>query len=206
MKKEQDVRGMLLTNTIRIVADGGFEKATTKAITHSGGALSDVNMNEVYIYRLFGSKQGLYAAAFDRVEAEIALTVISGISKIRCNAKDIRQEFYKAFLEIWTSLLENEAHLRFYIKYYHSAYFNENPHERYDRNFEKAAELLSPFFRGEISARLAVHSLLAAMLELAEMTLKGELTHGKDTTEQVFDLLYEMALAFFKDEFKRTEP
>ena len=71
MKNEQEIREVLMNNTIRLIADGGFEKATTKAITHSGELPTDVKMNEVHIYRLFGSKEELYSFVFDYIDREI---------------------------------------------------------------------------------------------------------------------------------------
>ncbi|MBR3691438.1 MAG: hypothetical protein IKL89_01900 [Clostridia bacterium] len=59
MKREQELREILIHNTVRLVAEGGFEKATTKAITFDGETLPDMRMNEVYIYRIFGNKEHL---------------------------------------------------------------------------------------------------------------------------------------------------
>ena len=40
MKNEHAGREILIDNTIRLVAEGGFEKATTKAITNAIHALT----------------------------------------------------------------------------------------------------------------------------------------------------------------------
>lgn len=50
MRYEAEIKELLIENAIHLIAEGGFEKATTKELTHSGGALPDFKMNEVYIY------------------------------------------------------------------------------------------------------------------------------------------------------------
>ena len=53
MKNETTIREILIENTIHLVAEGGFEMATTKAIAHGDrGACGEIRMNEVYIYCL----------------------------------------------------------------------------------------------------------------------------------------------------------
>ena len=52
MKREAEIKELLINNTIRLIAEGGFEKATTKELAHCGDAPADLKMNEVYIYRL----------------------------------------------------------------------------------------------------------------------------------------------------------
>ena len=60
MKREAEVKELLISNAIHLIAEGGFEKATTKELAHCGGHLADFKMNEVYIYRFFGGKEQLY--------------------------------------------------------------------------------------------------------------------------------------------------
>ena len=46
MKREAEVKEQLISNAIHLIAHGGFEKATTKELTHCGGHLPDFKMNE----------------------------------------------------------------------------------------------------------------------------------------------------------------
>ena len=71
MKYETEIRELLISNTIHLIAEGGFEKATTKELTHCGGDLPNMKMNEVYLYRIFGSKENLYDEAFVRLDREL---------------------------------------------------------------------------------------------------------------------------------------
>ena len=51
MRYEAEIKELLIENAIHLIAEGGFEKATTKELTHCGGHLPDFKMNEAYIYR-----------------------------------------------------------------------------------------------------------------------------------------------------------
>ena len=42
MKREAEVRDLFIANAIRLIAEGGFENATTKALTLEGGHLPSV--------------------------------------------------------------------------------------------------------------------------------------------------------------------
>lgn len=42
MKREAEIKELLISNAINLIAEGGFEKATTKELTHYGGHLPDL--------------------------------------------------------------------------------------------------------------------------------------------------------------------
>ena len=67
MKNESIIRTALIENTTRLIGEGGFEKSTTNAIVHNGTSDIGIKLNEVYIYRIFGSKERLYAEVFSEL-------------------------------------------------------------------------------------------------------------------------------------------
>ena len=79
MRYEAEIKELLIENAIHLIAEGGFEKATTKELTHCGGQLPDFKMNEVYIYRFFKSKENLYEAAFVRLDTELFYAFKHGV-------------------------------------------------------------------------------------------------------------------------------
>ena len=109
MKREAEIKELLISNAIHLIAEGGFEKATTKELTHSGGDLPDLKMNEVYIYRIFGSKENLYAEAFLCLDRELYDTFKGGIGIVKNMALDPKEKMYKFFLGAWKFLLGNES-------------------------------------------------------------------------------------------------
>ena len=61
MKNEKIYREVFTNNTLRLVAEGGFEKATTRAIAGERREINNIKLNEAHIYRVFGTKENLYA-------------------------------------------------------------------------------------------------------------------------------------------------
>ena len=63
--KHQNVRNRLIENTIKIIAENGFDKTTTKAI------VSGTGINEAYIYRDFADKEDLFVKVFEKLDEEL---------------------------------------------------------------------------------------------------------------------------------------
>ena len=108
MKYEQEIKSTLIDNTIRLIAEGGFESATTKAIAYSGAPVPNVKMNEAYIYRLFGSKEQLYAVVFDVLDKEIAYVLHHSFEEVQDLTVDPEQKLHIIFMRTWRFLLQNE--------------------------------------------------------------------------------------------------
>lgn len=106
MKHESDIRSLLISNAIHLIAEGGFEKATTKKLTFYKGDLPDFKMNEVYIYRLFGSKEALYEAAFATLDMEMYDAIRLGLKKIGGFEKHTKEKLYEFFLLAWQFVLK----------------------------------------------------------------------------------------------------
>ena len=123
MKHESDIRSLLISNAIHLISEGGFEKATTKELTYYKGDLPDFKMNEVYIYRLYGSKEALYEAVFASLDMEMYNAIQSGLKKIGSFEKHTKEKFYEFFLLAWQFVLKNEDRCRCYVRYYYSVYF-----------------------------------------------------------------------------------
>ena len=62
MALKENYRELLIDAVVRVAAREGLDRTTTKLIA------AEVPCNEVYIYRNFGSKDGLLQAAFNRTD------------------------------------------------------------------------------------------------------------------------------------------
>ena len=62
MALKENYRELLLDAVVRVAARDGLDHTTTKLIA------AEVPCNEVYIYRNFGSKDGLLQASFNRTD------------------------------------------------------------------------------------------------------------------------------------------
>ena len=105
MRYEAKIKELLIENAIHLIAEGGFEKATTKELTHSGGQLPDFKMNEVYIYRFFKSKENLYEAAFVRLDTELYYAFKRGVEIIGGFENDGKENLGKFFSMAWQFVL-----------------------------------------------------------------------------------------------------
>lgn len=198
MKRENEVTELLISNAIHLIAEGGFEKATTKELTHYGGDLPDFKMNEVYIYRIFGSKEKLFATAFARLEAELYDAFLKGIDAVKSSDKPLREQMYDFFLLAWRFILRNEERCRCYVRYYYSIYFGELSLEPHNRLFESVVSALEPLFKEEAHVFSIFHSIFITLLDFAIRVYDGALSDDEDTRVHTFNVLYCMMSTYLK--------
>ena len=203
MKHEAEIREILIENTIRLIAEGGFEKATTKEITHSGAAPEDFKMNEVYIYRLFGSKEKLYEEAFVRLDRELYEALMAGV-KNGFNATEggTRDKFYAFFLQIWSFLLHNETRCRSFVRFYYSIYFKGTALLSHKRLFDGLESFARPLFKHEADVSAILHCVFTTMLDFAIRVYNGDLEDSEINRPHIFNVLFCMMMTYFKEEAK----
>ena len=203
MKREAEIRDILIENTIRLIAEGGFEKATTKEITHSGAAPEDFKMNEVYIYRLFGSKEKLYEEAFSRLDRELYTAMLAAV-KTGFDAVEgaTRDKFYALFLQIWSFLLQNETRCRCFVRFYYSIYFKGAALLAHKRLFDDLESFAAPIFKREADVSAILHCVFTTMLDFAIRVYNGDLEDSDINRPHVFNVLYCMMMTYFKEEAK----
>ena len=202
MRFEQEIRETLVNNAIRLIAEGGFEKATTKALTYSGEQSPDITMNEVYIYRFFGGKEGLYETAFVKLDTELLLALREAVSTADDIKIDTKNKLYNIFLRSWRFVLRNEANCRCYVRYYYSVYFNGPALKKHNKHFDVIVNAFSPLFIEEADVRSIMHSVLTALLDFAVRVYNGDLEDSDVNTPHVFNVLYCIMASYFKDEIK----
>ncbi len=168
MKYESEVKNLLITNAIHLIAKGGFEMATTKELTHCKGNLPNVKMNEVYIYRLFGSKEHLFEAAFVELDEELHDAFWRGYHSIEGdmfeNTKDKCLQFFDM---AWRFIMKDEERCRCYIRYLYSIYFKGKSLETHKTLFAPIIEALSPLFKEEADVPAILHSVFMMMFDFA---------------------------------------
>ena len=199
MKGEQAIRELLIDNTIRLIAAGGFEKATTKAITFSGESLPDTKMNEVYIYRLYGSKEQLYAVAFESLDKEF-VSALRKCTEILKGEGTVKERMQKVFLRVWAFLLKNEDRCRCYVRYYYSVYFRGESLSNHNKIFSEIVDNFSPLFKEEADVKSIMHSVLTTILDFAIRVYNGDLENNDINTPHIFNVLYCTMMTYFKDE------
>ncbi len=199
MKHEADIRELLIRNAIHLIAEGGFEKATTKELTHCGGDLPDCRMNEVYLYRIFGSKEALYQSVFVRLDDELFDAFGSAVATVGGFDEDKRERMYTFFQMAWRFILGNEERCRCYIRYYYSVYFRGRSIEAHNRLFEGMISKLTPLFKKEADVVSILHSVFTALFDFCIRVYNGDLEDNEENRPHIFNVLYCMMATYFKE-------
>ena len=199
MKFETEIKDLLINNTIHLIAEGGFEKATTKELTHCSGDLPGFKMNEVYIYRLFGSKECLYASAFNALDAELHQSFYTAFSAVGKLDGDIKKKMYEFFLKAWNFILGNEERCRCYLRYYYSIYFPRLSRKNHNALFQGIIECISPLFKEEADVTAIMHSVFLALFDFCVQVYNGDIQDDETNRPHVFNVLYCMMKTYFKE-------
>lgn len=199
MKNEAGVKELLISNAIHLIAEGGFERATTKELAFSGGSLPDFKMNEVYIYRLFGSKERLYESAFLKLDSELFHAFQSGVSAVGGFEHDIKKKLYEFFLRAWRFLLGNEEKCRCYIRYYYSIYFKGDSLQSHNALFTEMTAQIAPLFKEEADVVAIMHSVFTTLFDFAIRVYNGDLADDEINRPHIFNVLYCMMAAYFNE-------
>lgn len=197
---EADIKNLLIKNAIHLISEGGFEKATTKELTYCSGHLPDYKMNEVYIYRFYGNKAGLYEAAFASLDAELYDTFIDGIKAVGNFEGQTKEKLHEFVLIAWHFIMSNEERCRYYVRYYYSIYFKDISKENHNKLFEKIVNEFSPLFKEEADVPAILHSVFTAFLDFAIRVYNGDLEDNEENRPHMFNVLYCMMVTYFKDE------
>ena len=198
MKHEQEIKELLISNAIHLIAEGGFEKATTKELTHCGGNLPDFKMNETYIYRLFGSKENLYASAFATLDRELYDAFFKAAGAVGGFGQNAKEKIYK-FLEMaWRFIIDNEERCRCYIRYYYSIYFRGDSLEAHNRLFSGMIKEMSPMFVEEADVAAIIHSVFVTLFDFAIRVFNGALEDNDINRPHIFNVLFCMMSTYFK--------
>ena len=199
MKRESDVKELLIANAIHLIAIGGFEKATTKELTHCGGSLPGFKMNEVYIYRVFGSKEALYDAAFSRLDHELFYTFQSQARAVGGFMEDTRNRFGEFFQAAWGFILGNEEKCRCYVRYYYSVYFRDESLAKHKKLFNEMIVAVAPVFKQDCDVEAVLHSVFTAMFDFAIRVYNHDLANSEENRRQICNVLYCMMMTYFQN-------
>ena len=198
MRYESEIKELLIENAIHLIAEGGFEKATTKELTHCGGQLPDFKMNEVYIYRFFGSKEKLYETAFVRLDTELFHAFKHGVEIIGGFDDSRKEKLERFFSMAWQFILGNEERCRCYVRYYYSIYFRGASLEAHRKLFAGMVDEMTPIFKDEADVSSILHSVFTALFDFAIRVYNGDLEDNDENRPHIFNVLYCMMISYFK--------
>ena len=204
MSKEENLKNILIENTISLISDGGFEKATTKEITYYNKNI-DIKMNEVYIYRLFGSKENLYAAAFEHLDKIFFDGLTRAVNSVGGFEEDALERLYQSFTKTWNYLNRHEDYCRCYLRFYYSIYFSKDTRKKHYERFAKLIKIFEPVFRQGTDVPTLMHSVLVTLLEFVIRVYNNDIEYDDTHTQYVYRILHSMISMYMKDEIKTTK-
>lgn len=199
MKHEEEIKERLVKNAIHLIAEGGFEMATTKRLTYGDGESSDFRMNEMYIYRLFGSKESLYEYTFFCLDTEFYDVLRDSIKAIEDLDDQVKKRLYEVFLKVWHFILGNEEHCRCYVRYYYSVYFTKMSMDAHKKLYASIFESFAPLFKEEADVFSIMHSVFTSLFDFAIRVHNGDLADDEENRPHIFNVLYCMMMTYFNN-------
>ena len=202
MKHEEQIKELLIQNAIHLIAEGGFEKATVKELTTCGGDLPGFKMNDVYIYRLFGSKEALYRATFVRLDSELFYNVRRAYQMVNEDEDPeitLKDRIVKFLEYLWDYILHDEERCRCYLRYYYSIYYNGPSAEAHKELYSGLLTEMTPSFKDDADVPEIIHSVFSSLFAFANRVFNGNLADTPKNRPHVFNVLYSMMSSYFKD-------
>lgn len=199
MKNEAQIRDALIENTIHLIAQGGFEKATTRNIAQGGSDSCHVTLNDAYIYRIFGSKEGLYAEAFAKLDRELNLAMCRRLDIMEFGQHPIFEDMYYLWDGIWNFVLRNEERCRCYTRYYYSVYLREGSLRRHRESFQVIADRMRGVFKEEADVTAILHSALTTILSFAVRVYNGDIVNNEVNSKHVFNIVWCSLSTYLKE-------
>lgn len=181
--KTEDIRESLIKGTIQTVSDVGIDRATTKLLA------TNANVNEVYIYRLFGGKEELFRATYDYIDYQFASIILKNLKQSKSKSENFETYTRVVFDNFWEFSLNNKEVCSFFIKYYYSRYYTKQISDDRKKIYAKAMAIFSTAFKNGTDTWWLFNHILDVVFSSAVKVLRGEIEDDKQTQENVFNLL-----------------
>ena len=192
--KHQNVRNRLIENTIRIIAENGFDKTTTKAI------VSGTDINEAYIYRDFSDKEDLFVKVFDQLDEELIAKLMQHLPVMYMSELEFEVRCRVFFTAVWKFLLGNKEKCLAFVRYYYSPYFNKCSADRHKQRYRPLVEKFSEAFIAEADVWMILNHILNVMLDFAVKVHNDHMSKEDSYSEHVFRVIYRSVEQYFKKE------
>ena len=192
--KQDDLRQALIDGTIHVISKNGLDKATTKAISKATG------INEVYIYRIFESKEKLFEKAFEYLDVQLVDKALLHVDVMYMNEIDYETRCRIYFFAMWRFLIGNKDEIFMYVRYYYSPYFKKNSAEIHKQRFVPLVNKFKDAFKDEAAVWLILNHILNVMLDFALMAHNDEMPKADNYSEHVFRVIYQSIKQYFRHE------
>lgn len=191
----QNMKEVLIERTIKVIAEEGLDKTTTKAIVAGTG------INEAYIYRHFSDKEHLLSKTFEELDHELFTKMMQHVSVMYERELEYQMRCRAFFIPVWNFLLSNKEKCVAYVRYYYSPYFLKYSIKEHKERYEPLIEKFKDAFKDEADVWMILNHILNVLLDFATKAHTIQMPKDDSYSEHVFRVIY----ASVKQYFKRTE-
>lgn len=182
--KHYNVRNRLIDRTIKVIAESGLDKTTTKAIVNG------TNINEAYIYRFFKNKEDLLSHVFDELDDELVAKAMQHVEVIYMQELEYELRCRIFFEAVWKFILGNKEKCLAFVRYYYSPYLEKHSVFKHKNRYVPLVKKFSEAFVEEANVWMLLNHILNVMLDFAVKVFSGAVDNNDDTAEHVFRLVY----------------
>ena len=183
--KQDEIRQKLIAGTIRVIANEGLDKATTKQIG------TETAINEAYIYRCFAGKEDMFSKVFDSLDDELLGKTMEYVPIMYQEDIAFKQRCRIFFFGVWRFMLSNSEKCLAYVHYYYSPYFKKYSSAIHETRFQPLVKKFSIAFIEEADVWMILNHILDVMLNFSTKVHNGLMSENDDYGEHVFRVLYE---------------
>ncbi len=180
----EEMRIKLIESAIHTISDVGVDRATTKLLAGNAG------LNEVYIYRIFGGKDGLFKETFTYIDKQFAKHLLKCFKDISITQTSIRDYFRKIFSQIWKFALNDKEQCSFFIRYYYSRYYTKQCGQGREEIYRDVLLSMKKVFKEDANVWWLFNHTFDVIFSSAVKVLRGEIPDNEQTEENIFVLLY----------------
>ena len=180
----EEMRIKLIESTIHTISKVGVDRATTKLLAGNAG------LNEVYIYRIFGGKDGLFKETFTYIDKQFARHLLKCFKDISKTQNSMRNYFRKIFSQIWEFALNDKEKCSFFIRYYYSRYYTKQCGNEREKIYSDVLLSMKNVFREDANVWWLFNHMFDVIFSSAVKVLRDEIPNNEQTEENIFALLY----------------
>lgn len=182
--EQKDIRLALINSTIRTISSVGIDSATTKQLA------LNANVNEVYIYRIFGGKENLFAETFNYVDKEFASALLKFLSESFSQNQTTESRFRMLLHLMWQYTVNDEEKCSFFIRYYYSRCYTNEISQKRKAIYADTMKIFNIAFVHGTDTWWLFNHILDVVFSAAIKVLRDEITADEKTEENIFNLLY----------------
>lgn len=186
-----DMRKAFIESAIHVVACNGIDRTTTKALaTHAG-------LNEAYIYRVFGGKEELLKETFDVLDIQFRDCILRNIGLMYDASVPLKERSWNFFKNVWDFTLNDPEKCSFFIRYYHSRFFDTYSIKFRRQTYDEVMKQFTPAFKEEIDVWLLLNHIFDVLFASVIKILRNEVENDERMAISTFALIYMAVEPYF---------